>query len=224
MTLPQGYFDDLYARADDPWSFRERWYEQRKREISVASLPHRRYARAFEAGCSIGLLTATLAGRCDELLAVDVSEPAVQQAAREVASCPQVRVERRTLPSEWPTEKLFDLIVVSEVGYYLDTPDLIVLLDRTVRSLAPGGVLLACHWRHPVADYPQSGDDVHRALDDRPELVRVVHHEETDFLLEVFTQGPQPTVAQREGLVETTFNSGITCNETSVRAGHPPAQ
>jgi hypothetical protein len=117
---------------------------------------------------------------------------------------------------------VFDLIVVSEVGYYLDAADL--LLDRTVGSLAPGGVLLACHWRHPVAEYPQSGDDVHHSLGDRPELVRVVHHEETDFLLEVFTQGRRPTVAQWEGLVEPTFNSSITCNETTVHAGRPPAQ
>jgi hypothetical protein len=117
---------------------------------------------------------------------------------------------------------VFDLIVVSEVGYYLDAADL--LLDRTVGSLAPGGVLQACHWRHPVAEYPQSGDDVHHSLGDRPELVRVVHHEETDFLLEVFTQGRRPTVAQWEGLVEPTFNSSITCNETTVHAGRPPAQ
>ena len=200
MTLPEGYFDNLYAEFDDPWGFRDRWYERRKRDISVAALPDRRYRRAFEAGCSIGLLTATLAGRCDQLLAVDVSEPAVQRAAREVASWPHVRVARGTLPGDWPADEVFDLVVLSEVGYYLDASDLVVLLDRTVGSLAPGGVLLACHWRHPVADYPQTGDDVHHAIGGRPELARAVHHEETDFLLEVFTLGQQPTVAQREGL------------------------
>jgi SAM-dependent methyltransferase len=201
VTLPSSYFDDLYAENEDPWGFRDRWYERRKRDISVAALPHRRYLRAFEAGCSIGLVTAALAERCDRLLAVDASERAVAQAARAVESFPHVRVERRMLPGEWPVEEEFDLVVLSEVGYYLDAEDLNTMVDRAVAGLAPDGVLLACHWRHPVADYPQSGDDVHRAIRDHQLLSRVVSHDETDFLLEVFSRGPQPTVAQREGLV-----------------------
>jgi SAM-dependent methyltransferase len=201
VTLPTSYFDDLYASHEDPWGFRERWYERRKRDISVAVLPHRRYARAFEAGCSIGLMTEALAGRCDRLLAVDASEHAVGRAARALESVPHVRVERRTLPGEWPLDDEFDLVVLSEVGYYLDAADLETLVARAVASLAPDGVLLACHWRHPVADYPQSGDDVHRVIRSHRELFRVVSHDETDFLLEVFSSGPQPTVAEREGLV-----------------------
>jgi SAM-dependent methyltransferase len=164
-------------------------------------LPHRRYARAYEAGCSIGLVTAALAGRCDRLLAVDASERAVAQAARALESCPHVRVERRMLPGDWPVDEEFDLVVLSEVGYYLDADDLGTLVDRAAASLAPGGALLACHWRHPVADYPQSGDEVHRTIRSHSELTRVVSHVETDFLLEVFSRGVQPTVAQREGLV-----------------------
>jgi hypothetical protein len=60
---------------------------------------------------------------------------------------------------------------------------------------------MACHWRHPVADYPLSGDEVHSAIRGRPELMRTVSHDEADFLLEVFSVGVAPTVAQREGLV-----------------------
>lgn len=201
MTLPSSYFDDLYAESEDPWSFRDRWYEQRKRDITLSALPHRRYARAFEAGCSIGLVTAALAGRCDRLLAVDASDTAVLQATEALAACSRVVVERRMLPAEWPEDELFDLVVLSEMGYYLDADDLDRLVEQAVSSLGPGGVLLACHWRHPVDDYPQSGDAVHHAIGGRSELARVVRHEEADFLLEVFTRGQQPTVAQREGLV-----------------------
>ena len=200
MTLPAGYFEDLYASKEDPWGFRDRWYECRKREVTLASLPHRSYRRAFEAGCSIGLVTSALAARCDQLLAVAASEAAAARAAQQVAAYPHVHVERRMLPGEWPAGK-FDLVVLSEVGYYLDAGDLEVLIDRTVDGLAAGGVLLACHWRHPVADYPQSGDAVHRAVRGRAALARAVFHEETDFLLEVFTKGHQPSVAEDEGLV-----------------------
>ena len=48
------------------------------------------------------------------------------------------------------------------------------ILDRASGPCSPGGTLLAVHWRHPVADYPRSGDDVHRILGARPGLARLV--------------------------------------------------
>jgi SAM-dependent methyltransferase len=202
VTLPQTYFEDIYHGSDDPWGFRHRWYELRKRAITLASLPDQHYFRCFEAGCSIGLVTSGLAQRCDRVLAVDASEAAVRQAARAVDRFPHVRVEQGMLPRHWPAGQQFDLVVLSEIGYYFDATDLSALLDLAVASLAPAGVLLACHWRHPVADYPLSGDFVHEAIAERPELVRSVQHAEADFLLDVFTLGPRPTVAQQEGLVQ----------------------
>jgi SAM-dependent methyltransferase len=159
------------------------------------------YSRCFEAGCSIGLVTSGLAQRCSRVLAVDASEAAVQHAARAVDGFPHVLVEQRMLPEHWPVGERFDLVVLSEVCYYFDASDLSELLGLAVGSLAPAGVLLACHWRHPVADYPLPGDVVHEAIAGRTELVRSVRHEEADFLLEVFTLGAQPTVAQQEGLL-----------------------
>jgi SAM-dependent methyltransferase len=201
MTLPGSYFADLYHGSADPWGFRDRWYERRKRAITMASLPDRHYTRCFEAGCSIGLVTKELAQRCDWVLAVDASEAAVQHAARAVDEFPHALVEQRMLPEQWPGDDRFDLVVLSEVGYYFDANDLSIVLDSAVGSLVPAGVLLACHWRHPVADHPLPGDAVHAAIATRPELVRSVHHAEADFLLEVFTLGAQPTVAQQGGLI-----------------------
>jgi hypothetical protein len=59
------------------------------------------------------------------------------------------------------------------------------------------------HWRHPVADYPRSGDDVHRVLAGRPGLGRLVRHAEPDFLAEVYlrTDDAPVSVAQATGLV-----------------------
>ena len=59
------------------------------------------------------------------------------------------------------------------------------------------------HWRHPVADYPRSGDDVHQALAARPGLARLVSHQEPDFLAEVYirTDATPVSVAQATGLV-----------------------
>ncbi|MGZ4633413.1 MAG: class I SAM-dependent DNA methyltransferase [Actinomycetes bacterium] len=200
MTLPRSYFDDLYDASPDPWAFRDRWYEQRKRDLTLAALPHPHYRRAFEPGCSIGALTGGLADRCDDVLAADGSAAAVETARRDLAGRPNVRVEQKTLPDDWPPADIFDLVVLSELGYYFDSAALSTVLDLAIGSLAPGGVLVACHWRHPVSDYPQPGDAVHAAVRDRPLLHRCVLHEETDFLLEVFTRGAAPSVAEREGL------------------------
>ncbi|MDQ1668997.1 MAG: hypothetical protein QOE40_1058 [Actinomycetota bacterium] len=199
-SLPTRYFDGLYAAAPDPWGLRDRWYEQRKRDVTLAALPHPSYRRAFEPGCSIGVLTDGLAQRCGDLLAADASAAAVATARRHLAQHPHVRVEQRSLPDAWPGDDIFDLVVLSELGYYFDPPALERVLDLAIGSLAPAGVLVACHWRHPVRDYPQSGDAVHDALSARPLLHRHVLHVEADFMLEVFTRGPAPSVAEREGL------------------------
>ncbi len=201
-TLAPRYFDAMYAAAGDPWGLRDRWYERRKYAISLALLPAERYRRGFEPGCSVGVLTRLLAGRCGEMLAWDVAAEAVRSAAAHTRDLPNVRVEQRDLTATWPPGR-FDLIVLSEVLYYLGDPDLGRVLGRAVPALEPGGTLLAVHWRHPVADYPRSGDDVHRMLAERPGLARLTRHEEPDFLAEVYLRadGAPVSVAQATGLV-----------------------
>jgi len=200
MTLPPTYFADMYAGAEDPWGFRSRWYEQRKRDVTLAALTRPRYRRAFEPGCSIGVLTAALADRCDDVVAADVDERAVTTARDSLAPLGNVRVERLSLPQEWP-DGMFDLVVISEVAYYLGPAELDQLLDCAVGSLEPHGTLLACHWRHPVPDYPATGDEVHHRLLARPELDQAVSHLEEDFRLDLLTLGSTPSPARREGLV-----------------------
>ena len=192
-SLGVDYFDSLYDRHDDPWQFESRWYERRKRAITVASLPRERYDRALEIGCSIGVLSADLATRTDSLLAVDLSSAAIDSARQR--GLDNVTFETMDVAAQFPDGE-FDLIVLSEIGYYLAADDLAQLLDAARSHLSPGGTLLACHWRHPVADYPQSGDEVHAAID----LPRLARHEEDDFLLEVFSLDPA-SVAAREGLL-----------------------
>jgi SAM-dependent methyltransferase len=200
MSLPASYFAELYRQSPDPWSLAERWYESRKYAVTLAALPKSRYRRAFEPGCSVGVLTAMLAERCDELVAVDVAPAAVRIATERTRGHSGVDVSVMPVPAEWPSGS-FDLVVLSEVGYYLDAAALRVLVNRSIESLDPGGALVAVHWRHPVADYPLHGDDVHAALlaDDR--ITPLVRHEEADFLLDVLVRPPAVSVAAAEGLV-----------------------
>ncbi len=202
MTLGPEYFDAMYAAAPDPWSLRTRWYEARKYAISIAMLPGQRYRNAFEPGCSVGVLTGMLAPRCDRLLSCDMAPAAVKAASEHTARFPNVTVERRAIPGDWPPGR-FDLIVLSEFLYYFGGADLDRVLDLAFAALRPAGTLLAVHWRHPVAEYPRSGDDVHTALGRRAGLAKLADHTETDFLAQVYLRpdGAPVSVAQAEGLV-----------------------
>ena len=199
MSVHSDLFHQMYADSPDPWSLTDRWYDQRKYAITMASLPQSRYRTAFEPGCSIGVLTAQLGARCDQLLAWDTVPSAVETAAARTADLPGVAVELGTVPEEWPSG-LFDLIVISEFGYYLDASRLDKLIEQTVASLDLEGELVVAHWRHPIPDCSLRGDDVHQAFDAHPSLARLARHEEDDFLLDVHTRTPARSVAAREGL------------------------
>ncbi len=201
ITLGASYFDSMYAASADPWGFETRWYERRKYAITMALLPAERYREAFEPGCSIGVLTSLLAGRCDRLLACDLADVAVRATHRRIGSQPQVRVEQRSIPDQWPSGS-FDLIVFSEILYYFGGRDLRRVAELGKASLRPGGTLVAVHWRHPVAEYPQTGDAVHRVLGEHPGLAMLASHHEPDFLADVFikTDSAPQSVAQAAGL------------------------
>ncbi|MEF3120840.1 PIG-L family deacetylase [Kocuria flava] len=190
----EAVFDDVHRAAEDPWDVGSSWYERRKRAVTLAALPRPRYRRVLEAGCSVGALTAELAGRAAEVLGADASGVAVDRARRRLAGLPGVRVEQRLLPGQWP-EGRFDLVVVSESGYFLDAAQLAGLLDRTAAALDPDGHLLLCHWRHPVEGWPLDGADVHAAVHADPRFTPVLRHEERDFLLEVL----EPAAPGRAG-------------------------
>lgn len=199
-TLGEGWFDAFYAGQRDPWGFETRWYEARKRAVLLAALPRRRFDTALEIGCSIGVTTAALADRVGELLATDIAAAPLDVARARLADTPHVRFEQRMMPRDWP-DSSFDLIVLSEVGYYLDRPELTRLAELAASALTTDGVLVACHWRHPVAEYPLDGDAVHDIVRSHPGLARTVLHEEEDFVLEVFQRPPGVSVARAEGLI-----------------------
>jgi SAM-dependent methyltransferase len=185
VTLTRAHFEARYAADPDPWDFEGSAYERAKYERTLAALGERHYASAFEPGCSIGVFTAMLADRCDELLAVDIAQSAIDAARRRLAPRAHVHVERGTLPEQWPAGR-FDLIVCSEVLYYWDRPTLEGSLPAIADSLAPGGRLVAVHYRPPSSIDPLTGDAVHALLRERLALANVASEANDAFLLDVF--------------------------------------
>jgi len=210
-AISQDYFDALYDRSDDPWRIAGNWYEQRKRGLIGAMLPRLRFRHAFEPACGGGELSLELGRRCDRLLCSDFSATAVEIAGERWqqagtmfstrgARC-DVRFARMALPGEWPVQMgpAFDLIVLSEFGYYLDQRALDSLPALVDASLASDGVLLACHWKRDFAQRVHGTEAVHAGFDALDGLHRCGRYEDADFLLDVWSRESR-SVAELEEL------------------------
>jgi SAM-dependent methyltransferase len=198
-NVQRPYFDALYAASDDPYASRERWYEARKRAVLLAALPQAHYRRVYEPGCGIGELTLSLSHRCDELLASDFSAHAVELARKRTAGRAHVQVAQHALPMDWPCDAgRFDLIVLSELGYFLARHDMQRVAECCKASLEADGTLVACDWTPDFAQRSLSTREVHGILSGLG-LARLALHEEDDFVLQVWARDGR-SVAQREGI------------------------
>ncbi|MEO7268544.1 MAG: PIG-L family deacetylase [Knoellia sp.] len=177
-------FDAMFADGDDPWSS-ESWYERRKRALTLAVLGRERYGRVLDIGCSTGALTAALGDRADAVVAIDVSARALAIAGR-----------RGTQGISWlqgmapeileDVEGAFDLVVLSEVGYFLKPFDLWLTLEAVLARLEPAGELLLVHWRHPTKNIPSDGPAVHGQVRAVCERWATSSHAEVDFLVDTY--------------------------------------
>ena len=159
-SLDQQYFDRVYRDRRDPWNFETSEYERTKYAVTLSALPDATYRRAFEIGCSIGVLTEALAKRCRRIVAVDPAESALVTARERLGNSEQVDFRCMSVPEKFPEGK-FDLILISEVGYYWSKGDLNTAIHKIQEALEPGGVLLLVHYTPYVPDYPLTGDEVH---------------------------------------------------------------
>lgn len=202
VTGGSSTFERLHRDTANPWEVAGRFYEQRKRALTMGSLPRPRFARTLEVGCSVGVLTKELAGRSDVLLALDTSETAVRRTNEALIRDESAKAVLATVPGDWPQEEApFDLIVLSETGYFLSSDQLAEVIRLIRGSLTDDGVLLLCHWRHPIEGWELDGDTVHQRVRQLSGLATLALHTEEDFLLEVFVPAPAQSVARREGLL-----------------------
>lgn len=178
------YFESQYASDPDPWGFERRWYERRKFSLTLAALPHRQYRRAIEPGCSNGALTELLAPRCDELFSFDFVTDAVERTSQRLRAQPHVHVLKAAYPDYWPHGG-GDLVVWSEVAYYLAQPSADRAMSGLERWLEPGGTLVAVHYTGDT-DYPRHGSEIARWIDRVPFLQRTTAVVDEEFELGVW--------------------------------------
>lgn len=104
-------------------------------------------ARVLEVGCSRGVFTAELAAASREVVAIDISSRACRSAAERVKDRPNVSVRRMDIERE-PLDGTFDVICAMDVLYFFrGRRALARVLDKLVRGLQPGGVLVVTDCR-----------------------------------------------------------------------------
>lgn len=177
---------DLYEqrfRADpDPWKFETSAYERDKRAATIVACGPVRRARILELGAANGVLAADLCALGDVVVAVEGVAAAAALARERLADEPGAQVVEGLIPVDVPPGP-YDLVVASEILYYLDEPSYRATLEALGRWLAPGGRLVAVHWRPTGEERPRSADDVHADLVAHAALSLVEHRHTDDYLL-----------------------------------------
>ncbi len=181
-TTSEGFFEAMYRADQDPWNFTGSDYELRRYHAVVAALGQQRIHFAVEPGCSVGVLTEMIAGRCDRVLAIDISPTAVERAALRCARFPHVSVTHQSLTDVTPHDA--DLLLLCEVGYYFEPAALQQLTAAYIEALAPGATVLACHWLGHSPDHLMHGDQVHQILHGMPGLVHEFAEREREFRID----------------------------------------
>ncbi|HEX3803710.1 MAG TPA: SAM-dependent methyltransferase [Solirubrobacteraceae bacterium] len=177
-------FEARYRANADPWSYQSSDYERDKYAATLDACGEGPFASALELGASIGVFSELLAHRCRVLTTVDVAPTAVATARRRLAGCSTVRVILGSIPDAIPPDT-YDLVVASEILYYLPPLDLRRTLDVVRSSLADGGKLVAVHWRPPGPERPFSAAEIHARLRTQAWLKPVRAEETADYLLDV---------------------------------------
>ena len=188
VTLTREHFEARYAADPDPWDFEsERLRARRSTSARWPRSASAATARAFEAGCSIGVFTALLADRCDELLAVDIAQSRRRRRARAPRRAhPRARRAPHAARGSGPPARSTSSSARSSstTGTARRSKP---RCPRSWTSLAPGGRLVAVHFRPPSSIDPLTGDVVHALLRERLGRSRTSRRTPTThFLLDVF--------------------------------------
>ncbi|EJF90595.1 SAM-dependent methyltransferase [Bartonella tamiae] len=150
-------FEKLYQTQRDPWNYCFSPYEQEKYARTLKALPKIHYKNALEIGCSIGVLTRRLSTRCQHITGIDCAPTALMHARDHCKNMENISFKQAFLPDEWP-DGHYDLIIFSEILYYLPKDSIEILARKTAITLSLGGDCICVNYRKPMTEIMQ-GDE-----------------------------------------------------------------
>jgi SAM-dependent methyltransferase len=155
-------FEQKFRENIDPWDYTNSRFEHFKRDVLLRACGHSKHGRALELACAIGETTRYLAPLCLRLMALDSSATAIAEAKRRVP-CSHVKFVRAKLPDQMPYGP-FDLIVISEIAYYLRPHELTRLGKRIAMATSHCGKIVLLHHRRHFQDAAQAPNLAHLRL------------------------------------------------------------
>lgn len=178
-------FDAMYSTGEsDPWRLDDSPYERRRLRLLLACLGRERYGRTLEIGCASGQLTSKLRERADVAVGLDASDAALSVAR---ARGDDVHWVLGAAPRDIPDED-YDLVVASEIGYFLDGVELLTTLRAVRGRLRPNGEFVVANWRRDTTDVPLDGPTVQQQIAEAIDLPRRARYEDVDLLIDVYGQ------------------------------------
>ena len=172
-------FEARYRANPDPWGYTTSDYERHKYQATLTACGYGPFADALELGGSIGVFSALLASRCERLTTIDAAATAVASARRRLAGAQHVDVILGEIPDAIPIRD-FDLVVASEILYYLTAAGLDRTVARLESTMRTGARLVAVHWRPAGPERPLDAREVHTILREQPWLQPVTSNGDTD--------------------------------------------
>jgi predicted TPR repeat methyltransferase len=153
----RGFMEGLWERGD-PWDLESSVYERDRCAQLLKMVEGRRYGRVLEIGCGAGYLTRMLSARADHIVALDISETAIERARSLSTGQTQFDFRVANVMNYKPqVDGPWDLVVFSDTIYYLgwlypffDVAWLAVQLFEATRT---GGRLLLANSIHQSEDW-----------------------------------------------------------------------
>jgi len=180
LYFTEKHFEELYRKKPDPWNYEHYDFEKEKYQKTLKAIPDDVHT-VWEVGSSEGVFTQILLEKGKNVLGVDISETALQRARKRVKQCNDtIRLQKLDITRE-DVDGIFDLILASEILYYLGGKNVLLPLEeKFYRHLRPGGYLLLCHF------YP-SGKIIHDIFRENNRFQEVfeevTHHPHRDYII-----------------------------------------
>jgi len=180
MYFTEKHFEGLYRKKPDPWNYENYEFEKEKYLKTFQAIPDE-VETVWEIGSSEGLFTQYLLESGKRVLGVDISATALERAQERLKDYgDRIRLQRLDITKE-DIDGTFDLILASEILYYLGGKNILLLLeDKFYRHLRPGGYFLLCHF------YP-SGKIIHDIYREKGRFQEVfedvTHHPHRDYII-----------------------------------------
>mgnify|MGYP000846291725 FL=1 len=180
LYFTEKHFENLYRQKQDPWNYEHSHFEREKYLKTLQAIPEEAET-IWEIGCGEGVFTQLLLEKGKRVRGVDISPTALSRARERLKDFgDRVHLQKLDIVRE-DIEGTFDLILASEILYYLGGKDVLQPLEeKFFRHLRPFGYLLLCHF------YP-SGKIIHNLYQENHRFYKVfeevTYHPNRDYII-----------------------------------------